>query len=199
MLLSAPSEIWTNSLKAPSESFCRAACQLAAAANQPLWPLIFNGVAAGVLIGRPPFWGFLAGSFPSPVRVTLPLQLVGVVAESIQQRVGLDGVTEQRHPFLQGAVAGQHQRAFLIAFVDDVIQVVGLLVAQGLEAKIVDNQKIVAAEVLDEPVAGEIGPGGLQSSEQAQSLDVAHVITAAYRLVSQGQGDVTLAHAHGPA
>ena len=123
---------------------------------------------------------------------------MSVVAEPVQQRVGLDGVAKQRHPLLQAAITGQHQRAFLIALVDDVIQVVGLLVAQGLEAKIVDNQKIVAAEVVDESVAGEIGPGSLQSAEQARSLDVAYVITAAYGLVSQSQGDVTLAHTHQP-
>ena len=121
------------------------------------------------------------------------------MAEPVQQRVGLDGVAKQRHPLLQAAITGQHQRAFLIALVNDVVQIVGLLLGQGLEPKVVNDQKIIAAVVLDAAIAGEIGPGRFQSTEQARSLDVAHVMTAAYRLVSQSQGDVTLAHTHRPA
>ena len=64
---------------------------------------------------------------------------MGIVAEPIQQRVGLDGIGKQAHPFLDTAIAGQHQRPLLVAFVDDVVQIIRLLIGHGnlyMQAKI---------------------------------------------------------------
>ena len=55
---------------------------------------------------------------------------------------------------------------FLIALVNDVVQIVGLLLGQGLEPKVVNDQKIIAAVVLDAAIAGEIGPGRFQSTDR---------------------------------
>ena len=124
---------------------------------------------------------------------------MGIVAEPVQQRVGLNGIGKQGHPFLDAAIAGQHQRPLLIAFVDNVIQIIGLLIGQGLEPKVVDDQKIGAAVVFHQPIAGQIGVSGLKRPEQTGRLDITDLKAAADRLVSQGQGDVGLADAHRPA
>ena len=124
---------------------------------------------------------------------------MGIVAEPIQQRVGLDGIGKQGHPFLDTAIAGQHQGPFLIAFVDQVVQIIGLLIGQGFESKVVDDQKIVAAVVFHQSIAGQISASGLKRPEQTRRLDIANLKAAANRLVSQGQGEVGLPHAHRPA
>ena len=87
----------------------------------------------------------------------------------------------------------------MIAFVDDVVQIIGLLIGQGLEPKVVNDQEIGAAVVFHQPVAGQIGVSGLKRPEQTRRLDIADLKAAADRLVSQGQGDVGLPDTYRPA
>ncbi len=66
------------------------------------------------------------------------------MAETVHQGVGLQGIGEKPHPFLNGPITGQDERSLQVAFVDDLIEVVGLVLGEGFQAEVVDDQTVIA-------------------------------------------------------
>jgi hypothetical protein len=119
----------------------------------------------------------------------------GPVGQPIERGRGEQRLAEEVRPLGPVAVRGQQNGGLLIAFVDDVVEVLGAGRAEGLQAEIVKDQQGGAG------VAGEavlVGAVGAAPGEVAEHLVGGHaedLIAAATGFVGEGLRHVALAHA----
>src|SRR5215472_7654518 len=69
------------------------------------------------------------------------LDEVGAVGEAVEGGRGEEGLAEKVWPFRPIAIAGQDDRRFLVAFVDDVVEVFGAGPAEGLQPEVGEEGK----------------------------------------------------------
>ena len=90
-----------------------------------------------------------------------------IVDEAVQDGVGISGVANDLVPGGQGELGGHDCRPASISLLEDFEQIVTGAGVEGLEAEVVEDQKIGAAEGLDE---ARWRPSPLASANSSQSF-----------------------------
>lgn len=104
-------------------------------------------------------------------------------------------VAEEEVPLCDGAVAGDDDGAAAVALADDVVEILGLFVAQGAQAEVVDDEEVrggIAQEAAREAV---VGAGGAQVREELGGGSEEGGEAVAAGAAADGLGDVCLAGA----
>src|ERR1700730_3576275 len=71
---------------------------------------------------------------------------VGVVNEAVEDGVGVGGICDDLVPLVDGQLAGDERRSSTISLFDDLEEFVTRLRVDGLQGKIVDDEKLDAEE-----------------------------------------------------
>src|ERR1051325_8843653 len=78
--------------------------------------------------------------------VAAELQAMGIVNDAIQDRIGQGGISDKGMPTVHRDLAGDQGGAAAVAVFDDFEHVVALLGAERLEAPIIEDQQLDAAQ-----------------------------------------------------
>jgi len=82
------------------------------------------------------------------IAVAVHFEDVHVMGESVEQGAGEAFGTEDLGPFLEGQVRGDQGRAALVALAEHLEEQLGACFGQGHEAEFVDDQQLVAGDLL---------------------------------------------------
>jgi len=108
-------------------------------------------------------------------------QRVGVMSQTVEGSAGQQVVVKDLGPFLEGAIAGDDDRGPFVALADDLVQVLGRLGRQRIEAKIVENEQVGLENFAPQSGVTTAGLGGAQVPQQ-----VMHGIGQDAKLAFQG-------------
>ena len=74
-------------------------------------------------------------------RVILERELVGIVHEAVEDRIGERGITVQFLPFVDGGLAGHQRGAHAVAVIEDFQQITAIFLGKtcGAEVIVVSN------------------------------------------------------------
>lgn len=122
---------------------------------------------------------------------------VGVVAESVDGRAGEQGVAEDGGPLRGGAVGGDDGGAALVAESDELVEVGGLVCAQGHEAEVVDDEEIEVGEGGELSLVAAVSAGGAELGEEAGRGDEEDLVAPSHGAVAEGLGEMGLSDARG--
>src|SRR6266403_4141554 len=76
---------------------------------------------------------------------------VGIVNETVEDGVGVSGIADYFVPAVDGELGSDHRGAASVAFLEDFQEIVPGGGVEGLQAPIVEDQKVGAAEVAQKP------------------------------------------------
>jgi hypothetical protein len=108
-----------------------------------------------------------AAVFEAPAGVA-GLDDVAVMGEAVEHGGGHLGVAEDLGPISEGEVGGDQQRGVLVELADQVEQQLAAGLAERQIAKLVDDDEIVAQQLLGQAAAA---PGGLLLLELVDQID----------------------------
>ena len=111
------------------------------------------------------FDGLRVFSFPHAVAVEF--DAIGVVDETVEDGVGDGGIADDLVPALDRHLAGENDRAGVVAILDDLQEVAALLGRERLWSPIVEDAEIDAGELAERPGVSAVGACQGQSLEQA--------------------------------
>ncbi|EGV20644.1 hypothetical protein ThimaDRAFT_0422 [Thiocapsa marina 5811] len=111
---------------------------------------------------------------------------VGVVDQSVEDRIGEGGIPDQVVPMLEGQLAGDERGALAVAVVEQLEQIAPSLGVQPHEPPVVDQQQIGVGEAAHELGEAAVGVGEAQFLEQARGAQIARGETLSARLLCQG-------------
>ena len=120
------------------------------------------------------------------------------MTQPVEGRRPQEPVRKRIPPFTEVEIARDDGGGPFVAFADEVMQILVLGRAQGLQAKIIDDEKRYASNGLEAPLEGVGGAGGMKAAEQLALGSKEHLVSLAYRTVAQGLGEMALAGAAGP-
>ncbi|MGY3146424.1 hypothetical protein ACVWYQ_003423 [Bradyrhizobium sp. USDA 3397] len=90
--------------------------------------------------------GLSAGLTGSPQALAVEIDPVGVMDQAVENGVGVGGVADQRVPLIDGKLAGDDGGAVAVAVLEDLQEVVAGRGVERLEAPVVEDEEIDAAE-----------------------------------------------------
>lgn len=104
-----------------------------------------------------------AGSFSLTLSVTLAGEghNMGVMGEPVECGRGKEGISEDLVPFLGGTVAGEQDRAMLVTFADDLIEILDGLWRERNQAEVVEDQNVHIHKTSLVSGMGSIGASGV--------------------------------------
>ena len=105
------------------------------------------------------------------------------------------GVADQVVPAVDGDLAGDQGGAAAVAFLDDLEQIAALLGTERLEAPVVEDEQLDAAERPHEPGIAAVAAGEREIGEQLGDALVEDRAVVAAGLVAERAGEPTLADA----
>ena len=120
-----------------------------------------------------------------------------MVGKAIERGAGQQVVGKGGGPFLEGAIAGDDERGPLVAFGDDLIEVLRGLRRKGLQAKVVENQEIHGQHLGQEALMRAVGACRMQVCQETVNGSGQDTAVAFEGFESQCVGQVTLAYAGG--
>ena len=117
------------------------------------------------------------------------------MGEAVEQGSGEAFGAEDFGPFLEGQVAGHQGGAALVALAENLEEQFGAGLGQRHEAQFIDDQQLIAGDLLLEAEQLLFVAGLDQFADQRGGGGEAHAMSALAGSQSQGQGDVRLAGA----
>src|SRR5215831_6462163 len=123
------------------------------------------------------------------------LDEVGAVGEAVEGGRGEEGLAEKVWPFRPIAIAGQDDRRFLVAFVDDVVEVFGAGPAEGLQPEVVEDEQIGARVARETLLMGAVGAAAGEMREHLGGVNEEDIKAAAAGFMSESLAKVALADA----
>ena len=120
---------------------------------------------------------------------------MGVVHEPVEDGVGIGRVANHLMPGRDGELAGDDGGAAAVAVLEDFEQVVAGLVVERLQAPVVKDEQLNAAELAREPRVAAVAAGERQIGEQARQALIENGAIVAAGLVAERAGQPTLANA----
>src|SRR3989449_378055 len=139
------------------------------------------------------------GSAPSfgPEAVAGDDDLVGVVRQAVEGGGGEERALEQVRPLGEGAVAGDDERALLVALVDDLVEVLGAGRVQGLQSEVIEDEEVAAHVGGETAFVGAVGAAAVEVRQHPRCRDEQNVEASAAGFVTERLGEVALADAGG--
>src|SRR5258708_27632967 len=121
--------------------------------------------------------------------VALELQAMGVVDDPVKDGVGEGGLADQVVPAVDRDLAGDQRGAAAVAFFDDFQHVVALLGPKRLEAPIVEDQELDAAERAHQTRGAAVAAGEREIAAHAGRALIEHpaIVAASFVAARTGQ------------
>src|ERR1700709_2465008 len=120
---------------------------------------------------------------------------MGIVHQTIEDGVRQRGIADDLVPAINRHLAGDDQRATVVAVLDDFQQVAALLSGQWLWSPVVQYEQVDARELAHQPGVAAIAAGQCQRTEQARTALVENREILPASPVAQCAGNETLAGA----
>jgi hypothetical protein len=143
--------------------------------------------------------GSCSGAFGSNEAATqgraFELDTVSAMENAVEDRVGKGGIADDLMPAANRNLAGDQQRAAIVAVVDDLEQIAALLGIERLRPPVVDDQEPDTFDRGQEPRQAALATGLGEVAEQAASPLVEHREALAACLVAEGASQPRLADA----
>ena len=111
---------------------------------------------------------------------------LGMVQESIQPGGSQQWIGKEVGPFGGGAVGGEQDTALLIAFGNDVVEVLRPGCGQGLEAEIINDEQVGSQISGQTSLESIVGPPAVEMVQHFVSIDEEHVEALDARSMGQG-------------
>ena len=108
----------------------------------------------------------IVGSTLEAPAVVSGLDDIAVVGQSIEQRGGHFGVTEDARPFTEGKVCGDDDRGALVEAADEVEQELTAGLCEGQIAEFIEEDEVHAGQVIGEPALPSITGLGLEPIDE---------------------------------
>src|SRR5271157_1720033 len=126
------------------------------------------------------------------------LDAIGVVDDAVEDGVGERWDADQIVPAVHGNLAGDDERAFVVAILDDFEQIARLIGRERFGSPVVQDEQFDARQGAQEPGVARIPMGDGQIGEEPGGAGVenGHVFSA--RLLAEGAGEPALAQAARP-
>src|SRR5271154_1286103 len=123
---------------------------------------------------------------------------IGVMNDAVEDGVSERGYPDQIVPAVDGNLAGDDERAFVVAILDDLQQIARLIGRERFGAPIIENQQLDARQGAQEPGVARVAVSDGEIGEEPGHAGVenGHVLSA--RLMAEGAGEPALAQATGP-
>ena len=117
--------------------------------------------------------------------------------DAIADGVGQGGVGEVVVPLGRRQLARDDGRAVAVAVLEDLEQVAALLVGDGRQAPVVDEQDVDAGELAEQADVGAVGPGQREVVKEPRRPAVVGAEALAAGVGGEGTGDEALPGAGG--
>ena len=124
---------------------------------------------------------------------------MGVVDEAVEDGVGVGRIADHRVPFVDRELAGEDGRAAAVAFLEDLEEIVAGGGVERLEAPIVEDEELDAAEAAHDAGIAAVAARQREIGEQLRDALIEHRAIVAAGLVAEGTGKPALADAGRPA
>ncbi len=82
---------------------------------------------------------------------------MSMVKKSVHRGAGEEVVAEQGMPLLESTVGGQDHRAALVAPLDDLVEVDGLIMLERTQSEVVDDEQVGAGEAQQTSLVALVG------------------------------------------
>ena len=119
------------------------------------------------------------------------------VGQAVQRAVPEYGVVEEAEPFLDAAVAGDHEAGDAMSADDQLVEVGGLLGGEAMEAQVVQDEQVRGEKGTEGAVDGVVDPGLGHGPEEVVGMAEADGVTGPDGGVAQGLSQESLAHTSG--
>ena len=120
---------------------------------------------------------------------------MSVVDEAVQDGVGVSGVADDLVPGGQRELGGDDRRSAAISLLEDFEEVVTGAGVEGLEAEVVEDEQIGAAEGFDQARMAAVASGEREVAAELRPAMIEHRAIVAAGSVADGAGEPTLADA----
>jgi hypothetical protein len=120
---------------------------------------------------------------------------MGVVDEAVQDGVGVGGIANELMPGGQRELGGDDRRPAAVSLLEDFEEVVTGAGVEGLEAEVVEDEEIGAAERLDEARMAAVATGERQVVAELRPAVIEDRAIVAAGSVADGAGEPALADA----
>lgn len=120
---------------------------------------------------------------------------MGVVDQAVEDGIGDGGIADDLVPAVDRDLAGDDDRAGLVAVLDDLQEVAALLGVERLRPPVVEDQQVEAGQGAQRPGIAAIGARQRQGGEQPRRAVIADGEVLAAGLVAEGAGEPALADA----
>jgi hypothetical protein len=131
----------------------------------------------------------MVGFLSLPVALALNDQLERGGLEAVDRGLGQQRVGHHGQDLGWFPVGGDDRGGVLVAFHDQLIEVVGLQRIQRMEGQVVEDEQFDPVEFADLFVVGVVQPGGFESFEQFVGAFGVHAVAAADCGVAQSVGE----------
>ena len=95
-----------------------------------------------------------------------------MVQQPVQEADGGGVLGQEPAPLVEGPVGGDAERAAFVGGGDDAEQQLGGGVVQGREADFIDDDQVVAEQVLDDPADGVVGQAAVEGLDEVRGGEV---------------------------
>ena len=108
------------------------------------------------------------------------LDAIGVVNDAVEDGVGERGDPDQVMPAVDGNLAGDDQRALVVAVLDDFKEIARLVGGERLRAPVIEDEQLDAGQGAQEPGVARVAVGDGQIGEEPGHAGVenGHVLSA---------------------
>src|ERR1700674_5202244 len=113
---------------------------------------------------------------------------MGVVQEAVADGVGQGRLAEVVVPLGRRQLAGDNRAAAAIAILEDLEEVTALLILDGGEAPIVEDEDVEAGELGEQADVGAVGAGQQEGVEEAGGAPVVGAVALAAGLMRERAG-----------
>lgn len=111
-----------------------------------------------------------------------------MVQQSVQHGCRDGGVAEDGAPRLEGAVAGDDQRAVFVGLGDHLEEMVGGSDIHGQETELVQDNEVVVGQAAKAGLEGPVSQGGIERVDGILHSGEEHSVTCCHRLEPQRLG-----------
>ena len=118
-----------------------------------------------------------------------------IVRKAVQNGVGVSGIANDLMPGRQGELGGDDRRPAAVSLLEDFEQVMTGAGVEGLEAEIVENEKVGSAEGLDESRMAAVASGERQILAELRPAMIEDGAIVAAGFLADGAGEPALADA----
>jgi len=131
-------------------------------------------------------------AFKSPA-VVAGLDDVAVVSETIEQRRGHFGVSEDARPFAEGEIGGDDDRGSFVQPADEMEEELAAGLGEGQIAEFIEDDEVHAGEVIGEPSLPAVAGFGFQPIDEIDDIVEPTARAGANAASRNGDGEMGLA------